>query len=302
MPRTASPLAAFAVACLGIALYAVMDAVMKGLGLALGAYTALFWRGLVVVALAGPAYFAGRPRAPARGVLVLHLARSAVVSVMAICFFWGITQIPLAEAIALSFIAPLIALGLAALFLKEAVERRSVLGAMIGLAGVAVILAGQPRAAQRGEDAWLGVVAVLVSAAFYAVNLVMARHQAQRAKPLEIGFYQNLFTLGFFALAAPWFLVMPEVAHWPAIAGAAALSLVSLLLMSWANARAEAQLLVTVEYTAFLWASLMGWLVFDERVTFATLGGAVLIVCGCLIALRRPTPSGGTPETEAALT
>src|SRR5690606_29790224 len=106
-------------------------------------------------------------------------------------FFWGIVRVPLAEAIALSFIAPLIALGLAALFLKEQVGARSVLGSALGLAGVAVILSGQ-LGGTHTDDTMLGVAAVLVSAVFYACNLVVARHQAQLAKPLEIAFWQNL--------------------------------------------------------------------------------------------------------------
>jgi S-adenosylmethionine uptake transporter len=44
--------------------------------------------------------------------------------------------------------------------------------------------------------------------------------------------------------------------------------------------------LVTVEYTAFIWAALFGWLVFAEPVTLSTLIGAGLIIIGCLIATR----------------
>ena len=50
---------------------------------------------------------------------LLHLWRGLVVSVMAFLFFWGLARVPLAEAIGLSFIAPLIALYLAAVLLKE---------------------------------------------------------------------------------------------------------------------------------------------------------------------------------------
>jgi S-adenosylmethionine uptake transporter len=41
-----------------------------------------------------------------------------------------------------------------------------------------------------------------------------------------------------------------------------------------------------VEYTAFLWAAIIGWLAFGERLTLTTLAGALLIVVGCLIASR----------------
>lgn len=300
MSRASVPFA-FAAACLGIAFYAVMDGLMKGLGLAIGAYAALFWRLVAGTTIAVPLYLFSRPTLPPMRVVKVHLARSAVVAVMAIAFFWGITQVPLAEAIALSFIAPLIALGLAALFLKERIGARSVLGSLLGLAGVGVILIGQLGAA-RGEGALLGMGAVLLAAVFYAINLVIARHQAQIARPLEIAAFQNVFVLAFFVPPAPLLLVTPSAHLLPAIVGAAALAIVSLLLLSWAYARAEAQVLLTVEYTAFIWASLMGWWMFGEKLTLATVAGTFLIVAGCLLAARGRPGGGAAPEAEIALT
>lgn len=294
--RPHHPLAPFAVACLGIALYAVMDAVMKGLVLAIGTYAALFWRLGVGAALTGGLYAGSRPTLPAWRVIRIHAARSAVVAVMAFAFFWGIGRVPLAEAVGLSFIAPLIALALAAAFLGERIHRRSIAAAVLGIAGVAVILAGRLDAPGRAPDAALGMAAVLVSAVFYAINLVIARHQAQHAEPREIAFFQNLFVLALFALAAPFLLTVPPAAHWPAIGGAAVLGVTSLLLLSWANRREEAQRLVTVEYTAFVWAAIMGWLVFAEPLTLATLAGTALIVTGCVLAAR----TGGAPAIPTA--
>jgi len=290
---------AFAAACLGIALYAVMDAVMKGLVLAIGAYVALFWRLVAGTLISGALYALSRPNLPPLTTIRVHFARSLVVAVMAIAFFWGIGRVPLAEAIALSFIAPLIALALAAIFLKEQVGIRSVLASLLGLAGVGVILAGQLGGTHSDETLY-GIGAVLLSAVFYAINLVIARHQAQLAKPLEIAAFQNLFVLAIFCLPAPLLLRLPELGHLPAIGAAAALAIVSLLLLSWAYARAEAQILITVEYTAFIWASLMGWWVFGEKLTLATIAGTILIVAGCLIAARKQH-SGAVPEAEAAL-
>ena len=278
--------AAFAAACLGIALYAVMDAVMKAVSIEIGAYNMLVWRLGLAVILTGLLYAFTRPSLPSAGTMRVHFGRSILVAIMAISFFWGIVRVPLAEAIALSFIAPLIALGLAALFLKEQVGARSVLGSMLGLAGVAVILSGQ-LGGTHTQDTMLGVVAILVSAVFYACNLVVARHQAQLAKPLEIAFWQNLFVLGLLGLAAPFLLAVPAAQHWPGIATAAVLAIISLLLLSWAYARAEAQVLLTVEYTAFIWAALMGWWMFGEKLTFSTIAGTLLIIAGCLLALRR---------------
>jgi S-adenosylmethionine uptake transporter len=58
------------------------------------------------------------------------------------------------------------------------------------------------------------------------------------------------------------------------------------LLFAWAYARAEASYLAVTEYSAFIWASALGWLVFRETVSLYTLAGAALIVGGCLFAAR----------------
>jgi S-adenosylmethionine uptake transporter len=281
----------------GIAVYALMDAIMKGLVLAMGAYTALVWRLAASFALLLVIYLLSRPAWPSRTLLVIHARRSAVVAVMAVAFFWGIARLPLGEAIALSFIAPLIALGLTAAFLKERVGGRAVLASLLGLAGVGVILAGRLGGSAGGEQAAWGAAAVLLSAVFYAVNLVMARHQAQLAKPLEIATFQYGLVMLFLAPAAPFLLELPAARHWPAITVSGVLAAGSLLLLSWAYARAEAQTLLSVEYTAFIWASLAGWWMFDEALTLATLAGTALIVGGCILAARvQPEPAN--PEAS----
>ena len=63
--------------------------------------------------------------------------------------------------------------------------------------------------------------------------------------------------------------------------------------IAWAYARAEAQALVPMEYTGFLWASLFGWAFFREAVTLPTLMGTALIVTGCWLAARG---DGKTPK------
>ena len=69
------------------------------------------------------------------------------------------------------------------------------------------------------------------------------------------------------------------------------------LLFAWGYARGPASYLAVSEYSGFLWASMLGWLFFSERVSNTTLGGAVLIVGGCLVAARRkPLP----PEIDLA--
>src|SRR3546814_12434916 len=91
--------------------------------------------------------------------------------------------------------------------------------------------------------------------------------QAKMAEPMEIAFFQNFFVAAILALGAPWFLAVPDAGQTPNIVGAAILATSSLLLLSWAYARAETQILPTPEYTGFLWAMLFGWYFHGQPVT-----------------------------------
>jgi S-adenosylmethionine uptake transporter len=108
----------FGVALLGIGVFSTMDAVMKGLALSIGAYNALLWRTGAGALLGGAVFLLRRMRWPGRAALRMHLVRGSLSSVMAVLFFWGLARVPMAQAIALAFIAPLVALYLAALWLK----------------------------------------------------------------------------------------------------------------------------------------------------------------------------------------
>ena len=290
MQRTASPATAFAVAAAGIGFFSLMDVAMKDLSIALGAYNAVIWRNMAGAIFAGALFILARQGWPDRSALRLHAWRSLVVAIMAVSFFWAIARLPLAEAIGLSFIAPVIALFLAAILLGEKIGREAIIASVAGLAGVAVILFGK-FSGHYSPDALWGVAAVLFSAVVFAYNLILARQQAQIAGPIEIAFFQNLLTASILALAAPWLLEPLPMAKLPILSGAALLAILSLLLLSWAYARAEAQVLIPVEYTGFVWAAIFGWLFFAEPVTVWTTAGTALIVAGSLVAARvKPEP------------
>ena len=295
--RAHTPLTAFLVGMAGIATFSAMDAVMKGLVLALGTFTTLFWRSLAGTAMAG-ALFARNPRWPDKPTMRIHLARGILGSGMAFLFFWGLARVPLAQAIALAFIAPLIALYLAAVLLKEEVGPRIIGASLIAFSGVIIIFIGQARS-DLGREALIGSLAILASAVCYAVNIILMRRQALVASPVEVGFFQSLIMAACLILALPILgTTVPPVEQVPMILLAAGLATASLLLLTWAYARAEASYLATTEYTSFLWAALFGWIFFREPVSLYTLAGAALIVAGCILAARRPEEA--SPSLEAA--
>lgn len=284
------PFIPFMVAAAGVGTFSLMDAAMKDLALSIGAYNAVMWRNTVGALLMGVLFVATRQKWPPLNLLKIHLWRSIVVAVMAVSFFWSLTKLPLAEAIGLSFIAPVIALYLAAVMLKETIGKEAIWASLAGLGGVAIILAGRLSGHYTMGHVW-GAAAVLFSAVVFAYNLILARQQAQVAGPIEIAFFQNLFVALTLGLVAPWFLQPIGMSDAPMVGASAALAVISLLLLSWAYARAEAQILIPVEYTAFVWAAFFGWLFFAEPVTLPVLLGTALIVGGSLIAARaKPVP------------
>lgn len=284
------PFIPFMVAAAGIGTFSLMDAAMKDLALSLGAYNAVMWRNCLGALFMGLLFVGTRQKWPPAHILKIHLWRSMVVSVMAVSFFWSLTKLPLAEAIGLSFIAPVIALYLAAVMLGETIGREAIWASLAGLGGVVIIMTGRLSGHYTTGHLW-GAAAVLFSAVVFAYNLILARRQAQIAGPIEIAFFQNLFVAATLSLVAPWFLQPISISDAPMIGGAAALAIISLLLLSWAYARAEAQILIPVEYTAFAWAAFFGWLFFAEPVTLPVILGTALIVSGSLIAARaKPEP------------
>ncbi len=286
VPQSASPLVPVLICTLAILILSGMDAAMKSLVIAIGVYNTVMWRSMFAAAASGVAWYSATRTRPTLSNIRLHALRAVIISVIILSFFWGLARLPLAVGIALSFVAPLIALFLAALLLGERIQRQAIWASLAGLCGVAVITWGQFTHVDFSDDVMWGTISVLVSTGFYGYNLVLMRRQAQLAGPIEIMFFQNIMLTILFLIPAPWFaLALPADLILPII-GVTAMSLAGQYLMSWAYARAEAQYLIPTEYSAFLWAIALGWYFFGEGVAWPTLVGAGLIIAGCLIAAR----------------
>jgi len=280
------PVRAFLAALGAVAVLSIMDATMKHLVIVIGIVAVSVWRSVANLTISAAIYFPRRQSWPTRRILAIHISKGIIVTVMASLFFWGIGRVHLAQALALTFIAPLIALLLAALFLGERIGRRTMAGAIGAFAGVMVIVYGQAEA-KVGSEVLLGSAAIIGSALCYAVNIVMMRWQALTAKPLEINFFQSVTVMAMW-LCALAFVGPPQwpAGQWVWIVLASVLSTFGTLLFAWAYARGPASYLAVTEYSGFLWASALGWMVFGEHVSRYTLAGAALIVGGCLIAAR----------------
>ena len=277
----------FLAALVAVGLLSLMDALMKGASLAAGVFSASLMRTAIATAIAAPLWLLTRPQWPRWPVMKLHIERGVVSAFMALSFFYALTKLPIAEAIAISFVAPLVALYLARILLGETIARGAVMASLLGLAGTLVIAWARLGRSDFGEDTALGLAALFFSALLYAYNFVVIRRQSQVARPLEVAtFHAGIGSL-VHLVAAPFLFVMPDGGTLGVLGLAGLLTVAAGSLIAWAYARAEAQVLVPVEYTGFLWAALFGWLMFSEEVTATTLVGVTLIVIGCWIAAPR---------------
>jgi len=285
-------------ALLGVACLSLMDAFMKGAALAAGTYSATLLRSAIGTLIAAPVWLALGGRWPTWRVMKLHLERGVVSAFMALSFFYSLTKLGIAEAIAISFVAPLLALYLARVLLGETIRKQAVLASLLGFAGTLVIVGGKLGDGEFDRDTGLGLAAILFSALLYAYNFIIIRRQSQVARPLEIAAFHSSVAALVMALAAPFLFVWPGEAVLLDTALAALLTVVGAMAIAWAYARAEAQVLVPMEYSGFLWAALFGWLFFRESVTLPTIAGTAIIVAACWLAARNPRAGRVVPATE----
>lgn len=294
-----SPLARlmpYAAAATGVGCLSLMDAFMKDAALSTGTYTATLLRSLIGAALIAPFWLWRRTGWPGKATLKLHVERGVISALMALTFFYALTKLPLAEAIAISFIAPLLALYFARVLLGEVVQPKAIMASLLGFLGTLVIVGGRVGQGEFDRDTGLGLGALSISALLYAYNFIVIRKQSQLAGPVEIATFHSGVGGLFLLLGVP-FLATPvqSEALFPLLA-AGVLTVAGAMAFAWGYARAEAQALVPMEYTGFLWASIFGWFFFREAVTLPTIAGTALIVTGCWIATRNPRRSRDVAE------
>lgn len=272
-------------AAFGIALLTVMDAVVKGQMHHHPFIVALFMRfamgGLCALAVLAIA----RPARPTRESLIGNTARVPLVVLTAGSFFYSISVLPLAEALTLSFLAPVFVALLGGLLLKEKIDKRILQALGFGLAGMLVMV--WPRLQGHVSGAGLGVAAALFSAVSYAFNLILLRRIAVRERPTVIVAFQTVGPALCLAVPA-WNAFVPmSLGDLAIYLFAGALGVAGHLTLTSAYARAAASRLAPIEYTALVWASLLGFFLFDEVPLYTTYLGALLIVAGAVAVSRR---------------
>ncbi|NWG54513.1 MAG: DMT family transporter [Hydrogenophilaceae bacterium] len=223
-----------------------------------------------------------------------HWVRGLVIAVSATSFFWSLTVLPLAEAVALSFFYPLIVPFVAAALIGEKVRGTSVAAAGLGFLGVIVTMQGAPAAAQSPLHYW-GVAAVILAATTFAVSIALMRARARSDGAPIVGVMATVIPGLIVAGPAIAFAPAPRLEDWPYFLLMGVLAAAGMYLMARAYAAAEAQQLAPIHYSELLWASLIGYFVFQEIPRPQVLIGALVIIAACLWAAwdeRRLAPRG----------
>ncbi len=280
-------------AIIGFATLSVGDAVVKSMAGAWPAFAVAALR--FSIGAAGLSLLLLRSEGP-RGFIPTHpwlqLARGVCLAVASVSFFSAIYLMPLAEAMAIGFLAPVLTQLLAGVLLGETVHRRVWAASLAAFAGVVIVL--------RPNLAELGVAALLPlnSALFFALLMITNRASAGQGSALSMqvfvaGVCAPILIAGaalakFSGVAAfdfgwpSWDIVLrcgivavtASTAHWLAYLG---------------TAKAGAAAIAPSLYVQMLVAIALGWWWFGDRPDLVTLGGATLIVGSGLYLWRAGT-------------
>ena len=228
-----------------------------------------------------------RPGWPTREAAAYNGLRVLLVVVTATSFFFALSRLPLADAIAMGLISPVLTALLGAMLLGESLDWRIMLALAAGFLGMLLIVGGKLGASGMGEEVLVGAAAVLVSAVCYSLNLIVLRHRATRDPLAQIILFQNLGPALILALPALWAWTTPKLADLAVFAFLGTIGVIAHTMLAHAFARIEAARLAPIMYVTLVWGVVFGFLFFAEVPGLATIAGAGLIVLGTLVTQRR---------------
>ncbi len=212
-----------------------------------------------------------------------HVQRTLLGFAGVTCIFTAVQAMPLADAIAIAWSAPLFALLFAGWFLKERVGRMRWAAAAIGFAGVAVIM--RPSGAAFEPAALIALAAAIMTGA----EVATIRLLASRDPTLTVLAINNTIGAVVACIAASFVFVMPSLEQALALAGVGFVMVTGQAILLKALAVAEASAIAPFYYATIAWSALIGIVVFRESVTLPLIAGAGLIALGgAIVAARKP--------------
>jgi len=212
---------------------------------------------------------------------ILQILRPAFLVCSISSLFVGLTYLPLAEATAIGFVAPLFITILSVPILQEKVGIHRWTAILIGFTGVIIII-------RPGSEFWQFVsIMPLLGAIFFALFQIFTRLLSGTEKTFTTLFYTGLGGLGWSSILVPFVWVVPSQIHILVFLAIGTLGALAHLCMINAFDFAEASLLAPFNYTKLLWVTVFGYWVFDDIPSLDMWVGSGVIVSAGLYVLYR---------------
>ena len=210
----------------------------------------------------------------------IQLCRGAALVGTTVFIVLALKSMPLAQTYAITFSAPLIATILAMIFLKEHPSLKRWALILIGFGGVMVAL--QPTAPGAGGFLVFPLAMALANAGYHVLTRAIAGDEDPLAMLFHVGFFALLIT----SLALPWSWSWMAPWEWGLLAVGGAFGTLAHLLLIEAFRRAPTAVISPMIYSQIIAACLIGYLVFGEVPTLATLLGAAIVIASGVALIR----------------
>ena len=256
--------------CAGMLIIPFLDVFAKLLGVTHGPFEITFWRFFMQTVLMLPFVVMLRLWSVPAGTLVLQAVRGLLLASATVFFFAALQHLPMAEAIAIFFVQPMILTLLSVVLLGEKLRARRISAILVGLAGTIIIV--QPSVLIFG---WAAVLP-LGSALSMALYMVLTRRLSNDVNP-----YQMQFLGSVAAMAA---LTWQETGWVIGMGIAATLGHAFIVL---AAGKAPANLLAPFQYVEIIGATILGYLVFGDIPANSTVLGVGIIIASGLYLFHR---------------
>lgn len=269
---------------LGVFLFACMDTVTK--------YLAARYPASLVVGVRYIVHFLLMVLvlAPTQGKRLVQTRRTGLVLIRAAClaagsllFALALQRMPVAEATAILFVAPLLVVLLAGPVLHERVGRTGWAAVVAGFVGI--LLIARPGGALDAS----GLALAFTAAATTATYQLLSRLLAGTETTLAMLFYTALVGAVAFGASVPWFWgdAQPGALDVALLASLGVLGGIGHFLFTAAHRHAAASTLAPLQYSQLVWVGLLGWLTFGHvPENLSILGMAIVAAAGAAVAVR----------------
>lgn len=211
----------------------------------------------------------------------LQILRALTLTATVGGFFLAVGLLPLADVIAIGFIAPVLITILSVLFLGEKVGAKQWIAILVGFGGVLIIV-------QPGGDLFHWEAAVPLAAALgAAIYQTMTRPISRVVEPPAILYTATLVGLVVTGLAMPFLWEMPSTGALLNLFAAACLGAGAHFMLIKAYQQAEASVVAPFAYSELIWASALGFAVFGDIPAWTTLAGGLVLAASGLYLLKR---------------